>query len=134
VFNVQCSMFCKRDPKIAGGRRPTQRERGMDGWMIRDEHSKHIDQYEARVLRCTHVERPSPGPEARLLTLMMVCSSGACVFSSLVSVVRMLMFRNWNEFDAKMSFFIDFVSQSRSLDFLSCVFDGFFKANVPYDL
>ena len=50
--------------------------RGMD----RGEHNKRIDQYEARVLRCTHVERPSPGPEAGLLTLMMVCIIGVCVF------------------------------------------------------
>jgi len=49
--------------------------------MDREEHSKYIDQYEARVLRCTHVERPSPGPEfAGLLTLMMVCSIGVFVF------------------------------------------------------
>jgi hypothetical protein len=46
----------------------------------------------------------------------------------------MLMFRNWNEFDAKMSFFIDFVSTSRSLEFLGAVFDDFFKSNVPNDL
>jgi hypothetical protein len=50
--------------------------RGMD----RGEHNKHIDQYAALVLRCTHVEQPSPGPEAGLLTLMMVCSIGVFVF------------------------------------------------------
>jgi hypothetical protein len=123
MLNVQ---FFAR--KILKSQAAEGRRRGRKGWMDRDEHSKHIDPYEARVLRCTHVERPSPGPEfARLLTQMMVCSSGACVFLSLVSVVRMLMFRNLNEFDAKMSFFIDFVSASRSLELLGCVFDGFFE-------
>jgi len=45
--------------KGAGGRRPTQKGHGDRG-----EHSKHIDQYEARVLLCTHVypRRPAPRP------------------------------------------------------------------------
>jgi hypothetical protein len=63
-FNVQ---FFSR--KILKSKEAEGRRRGSKGWMDRDEHSRHIDQYEARVLRCTHVERPSPGPEfARLLT------------------------------------------------------------------
>ena len=112
--------------------------RGMD----RGEHNKRIDQYEARVLRCTHVERPSPGPEAGLLTLMIVCDIGVCVFLWLVSVVSVLMFRNLNEFDAKVSFFIDFISASQV--FLVVFLMGFWNQmysmtfdlliNVPIDI
>jgi len=74
IFLFQISRSQAAEGRLRG------REEGREGWMDRGEHSKHIDQYEARVLRCTHVERPSPGPEAGLLTLMMVCSSGVCVF------------------------------------------------------
>jgi hypothetical protein len=71
---VTIHIFCF---KSQDRRRPkADSEGGRDG----GEHSKHIDQYEARVLLCTQIERPSPGPEAGLLTLMMVCSSGVFVF------------------------------------------------------
>jgi hypothetical protein len=118
--------------QIARSQAAEGRLRGREGWI--DEQSYQIDQYEARVLLCTHVERPSPGPEAGLLTLMIVCDIGVCVFLWLVSVVSVLMFRNLNEFDAKVSFFIDFVSASGPLKFFGCVFDGFLKSNVLNDL
>ena len=129
-ISLQFAFFCF---KSQDRRRPKADSEGeREGWI--DEQSYQIDQYEARVLRCTHVERPSPGPEAGLLTLMIVCDIGVCVFLWLVSVVSVLMFRNLNEFDAKVSFFIDFVAASRPLNCFGCVFDGFFKSNVLNDL
>ena len=75
-ISLQFTFFCF---KAQDRRRPKADSEGeREGWI--DEQSYQIDQYEARVLRCTHVERPSPGPEAGLLTLMMVYSSGVFVF------------------------------------------------------
>ena len=78
IFWFQISRSQAAEGRLRGTERKEGRKGVRDG--DRGEHSKHIDQYEARVLRCTHVERPSPGPEAGLLTLMMVCSSGVFVF------------------------------------------------------
>jgi hypothetical protein len=72
IFLFQISRSQAAEGRLRG------REGEREGWI--DEQSYQIDQYEARVLRCTHVERPSPGPEAGLLTLMIVCDIGVCVF------------------------------------------------------